>query len=155
MAISLPNYVYTQTAPHMLVGECVSLYWEDEIDGFSFVYLRHVMLQRKAQTQQAREFHTKSIKEKAVHLSWLFSEESSAVLKVTISSLMCDPHPGLVFCTTCPPQCVYLYIETRHVWDDKYCMQPVFSLVQCFVQHLIFFYTWICLYVGNSVNAAI
>nr|XP_046243432.1 F-actin-monooxygenase MICAL2 isoform X7 [Scatophagus argus] len=37
--------------------------------------------QKKAQTQQAREFHTKSIKEKAVHLSGLFSGDSSAVLK--------------------------------------------------------------------------
>ncbi|XP_041803127.1 F-actin-monooxygenase MICAL2 isoform X3 [Chelmon rostratus] len=37
--------------------------------------------QKKAQTQQAREFHTKSIKDKAVHLSGLFSADSSAVLK--------------------------------------------------------------------------
>ncbi|XP_008286392.1 protein-methionine sulfoxide oxidase MICAL2 isoform X3 [Stegastes partitus] len=37
--------------------------------------------QRKAQTQQVREFHAKSIKEKAVHLSGLFSADASAVLK--------------------------------------------------------------------------
>uniref|UniRef100_A0A7N8Y8G5 F-actin monooxygenase n=1 Tax=Mastacembelus armatus TaxID=205130 RepID=A0A7N8Y8G5_9TELE len=37
--------------------------------------------QKKAQTQQAREFHTKSIKEKAVHLSGLFSGDSSAIHK--------------------------------------------------------------------------
>ncbi|XP_068168256.1 F-actin-monooxygenase MICAL2 isoform X2 [Antennarius striatus] len=37
--------------------------------------------ERKAQTQQAREFHTKSIKEKGLHLSGLFSGDSSAVLK--------------------------------------------------------------------------
>ncbi|XP_070821156.1 F-actin-monooxygenase mical2b isoform X1 [Chaetodon trifascialis] len=37
--------------------------------------------EKKAQTQQAREFHTKSIKEKAVHLTGLFSGDSSAVLK--------------------------------------------------------------------------
>ncbi|XP_031701994.1 F-actin-monooxygenase MICAL2 isoform X4 [Anarrhichthys ocellatus] len=37
--------------------------------------------QKKAQTQQAREFHSKSIKEKAVHLSGLFSSDSSAELK--------------------------------------------------------------------------
>ncbi|XP_040914984.1 F-actin-monooxygenase MICAL2 isoform X2 [Toxotes jaculatrix] len=37
--------------------------------------------EKKAQTQQTREFHTKSIKEKAVHLSGLFSGDSSAVLK--------------------------------------------------------------------------
>ncbi|XP_051755733.1 F-actin-monooxygenase MICAL2 isoform X2 [Ctenopharyngodon idella] len=34
--------------------------------------------QRKAQTQKAREFHKKSIKEKAVHLSSLFSGEASS-----------------------------------------------------------------------------
>ncbi|XP_030270574.1 F-actin-monooxygenase MICAL2 isoform X5 [Sparus aurata] len=38
-------------------------------------------IQKKAQTQQAREFQTKSIKEKGVHLSGLFSGDSSAVLK--------------------------------------------------------------------------
>ncbi|XP_006780212.1 F-actin-monooxygenase MICAL2 isoform X5 [Neolamprologus brichardi] len=37
--------------------------------------------QKKAQTQQVREFHAKSIKEKAVHLSGLFSGNSSDVLK--------------------------------------------------------------------------
>ncbi|XP_056236773.1 F-actin-monooxygenase mical2b isoform X4 [Seriola aureovittata] len=37
--------------------------------------------QKKAQTLQTREFHTKSIKEKAVHLSGLFSGDSSAVVK--------------------------------------------------------------------------
>ncbi|XP_026175910.1 F-actin-monooxygenase MICAL2 isoform X3 [Mastacembelus armatus] len=37
--------------------------------------------EKKAQTQQAREFHTKSIKEKAVHLSGLFSGDSSAIHK--------------------------------------------------------------------------
>ncbi|XP_074473529.1 F-actin-monooxygenase mical2b isoform X1 [Sebastes fasciatus] len=37
--------------------------------------------EKKAQTQQAREFHTKSIKDKAVHLRGLFSAESSAGLK--------------------------------------------------------------------------
>ncbi|XP_005467071.1 F-actin-monooxygenase MICAL2 isoform X2 [Oreochromis niloticus] len=37
--------------------------------------------EKKAQTQQVREFHAKSIKEKAVHLSGLFSGNSSDVLK--------------------------------------------------------------------------
>ncbi|XP_039993503.1 F-actin-monooxygenase MICAL2 isoform X4 [Xiphias gladius] len=37
--------------------------------------------QKKAQAQQTKEFHTKSIKEKAVHLRALFSGDSSAVLK--------------------------------------------------------------------------
>ncbi|XP_019954409.2 F-actin-monooxygenase MICAL2 isoform X4 [Paralichthys olivaceus] len=37
--------------------------------------------QKKAQTQQTREFHTKSIKEKAVHLRGMFSGDSSADLK--------------------------------------------------------------------------
>ncbi|XP_039993488.1 F-actin-monooxygenase MICAL2 isoform X2 [Xiphias gladius] len=37
--------------------------------------------EKKAQAQQTKEFHTKSIKEKAVHLRALFSGDSSAVLK--------------------------------------------------------------------------
>ncbi|XP_030579790.1 F-actin-monooxygenase MICAL2 isoform X1 [Archocentrus centrarchus] len=37
--------------------------------------------EKKAQSQQVREFHAKSIKEKAVHLSGLFSANSSAVLQ--------------------------------------------------------------------------
>ncbi|XP_014191388.1 F-actin-monooxygenase MICAL2 isoform X5 [Haplochromis burtoni] len=37
--------------------------------------------QKKAQTQQVREFHAKSIKEKAVHLSGLFPGNGSDVLK--------------------------------------------------------------------------
>ncbi|XP_034536316.1 F-actin-monooxygenase MICAL2 isoform X4 [Notolabrus celidotus] len=37
--------------------------------------------QKKAQTQQAREFQTKSIKEKAVHLTGMFTGDSSAVHK--------------------------------------------------------------------------
>ncbi|CAN9507089.1 unnamed protein product [Ophioblennius macclurei] len=37
--------------------------------------------EKKAQTQQVREFQSKSIKEKAVHLKGLFSADSDAVLK--------------------------------------------------------------------------
>ncbi|XP_039546758.1 F-actin-monooxygenase MICAL2 isoform X2 [Pimephales promelas] len=40
--------------------------------------------QRKAQTQKAREFHKKSIKEKAVHLSALFSGEASSPHQRTV-----------------------------------------------------------------------
>uniref|UniRef100_A0A4W6G0Y9 F-actin monooxygenase n=1 Tax=Lates calcarifer TaxID=8187 RepID=A0A4W6G0Y9_LATCA len=56
-------------------------------------------IDRRAQTQQTREFHTKSIKEKAVHLTGLFSGETSAELKVTTS------------CSMTPPwSCVSLYL---------------------------------------------
>uniref|UniRef100_A0A673CKR7 F-actin monooxygenase n=1 Tax=Sphaeramia orbicularis TaxID=375764 RepID=A0A673CKR7_9TELE len=41
--------------------------------------LLRTLLQKKAQTQQTREFQAKSIKEKAVHLSGLFSSDSPAV----------------------------------------------------------------------------
>ncbi|XP_043100124.1 F-actin-monooxygenase MICAL2 isoform X2 [Puntigrus tetrazona] len=41
--------------------------------------------QRKAQTQKAREFHKKSIKEKAVHLSTLFSGEACSPHQVSKS----------------------------------------------------------------------
>uniref|UniRef100_A0A8C2ADZ4 F-actin monooxygenase n=1 Tax=Cyprinus carpio TaxID=7962 RepID=A0A8C2ADZ4_CYPCA len=47
---------------------------------FSCCFLSSGFTQRKAQTQKAREFHKKSIKEKAVHLSALFSDEA------------CSPH---------------------------------------------------------------
>ncbi|XP_073763594.1 F-actin-monooxygenase mical2b-like isoform X31 [Danio rerio] len=43
--------------------------------------------QRKAQTQKAREFHKKSIKEKAVHLSALFSGEASAPDQRTVGKV--------------------------------------------------------------------
>uniref|UniRef100_A0A8C2BQI7 F-actin monooxygenase n=1 Tax=Cyprinus carpio TaxID=7962 RepID=A0A8C2BQI7_CYPCA len=44
---------------------------------FSCCFLSTGFTQRKAQTQKAREFHKKSIKEKAVHLSAMFSGEFS------------------------------------------------------------------------------
>uniref|UniRef100_A0AAX7UGF9 F-actin monooxygenase n=1 Tax=Astatotilapia calliptera TaxID=8154 RepID=A0AAX7UGF9_ASTCA len=50
-----------------------------------------VLLVIATETQQVREFHAKSIKEKAIHLSGLFPGNGSDVLKVNISSLMCDP----------------------------------------------------------------
>ncbi|XP_048042192.1 F-actin-monooxygenase mical2b isoform X12 [Megalobrama amblycephala] len=43
--------------------------------------------QRKAQTQKAREFHKKSIKEKAVHLSSLFSGEASSLHQRTVGKV--------------------------------------------------------------------
>ncbi|XP_056121785.1 F-actin-monooxygenase mical2b isoform X3 [Rhinichthys klamathensis goyatoka] len=46
--------------------------------------------QRKAQTQKAREFHKKSIKEKAVHLSALFSGEASSPHQTSSSAV--NPH---------------------------------------------------------------
>lgn len=55
---------------------------------FSSARVLDVILQIKAQTQQAREFHTKTIKEKAVHLTGMFSGDSSAALKVTISCVI-------------------------------------------------------------------
>uniref|UniRef100_A0AAX7T671 F-actin monooxygenase n=1 Tax=Astatotilapia calliptera TaxID=8154 RepID=A0AAX7T671_ASTCA len=54
---------------------------------------------KKAQTQQVREFHAKSIKEKAIHLSGLFPGNGSDVLKVNISSLMVSLlHPSPKSC---------------------------------------------------------
>ena len=71
-------------ASHVSVGGCVSPQRGNKTD-FSFV-----ILQRKSQTQQVREFHTKSIKDKAVHLRGLFSANSAEILKVTISDYICD-----------------------------------------------------------------
>lgn len=92
-----PNYVDAQKAPHTVCRwECFSLCWGNKTDGLTFVRVLHVILQKKAQSQQAREFHKKSIKDKGVYLSGLFSDDSSAVLKVTISSLVCAPPTHLV-----------------------------------------------------------
>ncbi|XP_017562731.1 F-actin-monooxygenase MICAL2 isoform X5 [Pygocentrus nattereri] len=53
--------------------------------------------QRKAQTQNTREFHKKSIKEKAVHLSSLFSGDSISQPQASSSShytsTLSSPHP--------------------------------------------------------------
>lgn len=86
---------------HICWWENVSHCTEEASLTFSFVPMLRVILQKKAQTQQAREFHTKSIKEKAVHLSGLFSGDS-AVLKVTIASVICDPTPALRFALPAP-----------------------------------------------------
>lgn len=51
---------------------------------FSCCFLSTGFTQRKAQTQKAREFHKKSIKEKAVHLSALFSDEACSPHQVTM-----------------------------------------------------------------------
>lgn len=93
MVISLPNYVYAQKAPFVSGRMCLTVLRPDSW----LFFLSCVILQKKAQTQQAREFHSKSIKEKAVHLSGLFSSDSSAELKVTISSLVCDATLALSF----------------------------------------------------------
>ncbi|KAI2662202.1 [F-actin]-monooxygenase MICAL2 [Labeo rohita] len=61
--------------------------------------------QRKAQTQKAREFHKKSIKEKAVHLSALFSGEACSPHQPHSSSLH-FPHSIPPTTPSCPvPQC--------------------------------------------------
>uniref|UniRef100_A0A9J8CVG9 F-actin monooxygenase n=1 Tax=Cyprinus carpio carpio TaxID=630221 RepID=A0A9J8CVG9_CYPCA len=51
---------------------------------FSCCFLSTGLTQRKAQTQKAREFHKKSIKEKAVHLSAMFSGEACSPHQVTM-----------------------------------------------------------------------
>lgn len=55
---------------------------------FPAVVFPHVCAQRKAQTENAREFHMKNIKEKAVHLSALFSGEAASQHQVTTAVLL-------------------------------------------------------------------
>lgn len=107
-------------------------------------YVLRVVLQKKAQTQHAREFQTKSIKEKAVHLSGLFSEDSSA-MKVTISSLDLWPHlVALCFAPAVVPpahhssqsQLVCLHVEALDVLDDTNMHAA------CFAQHWFFLTTY-------------
>uniref|UniRef100_A0A673Z1S9 F-actin monooxygenase n=1 Tax=Salmo trutta TaxID=8032 RepID=A0A673Z1S9_SALTR len=47
------------------------------------------VLQKKAQTQNAREFHNKSIKEKAVHLRVQFSEDVTSTVFVVLHARSC------------------------------------------------------------------
>lgn len=77
-----------------------------------FFCLCPVILQKKAQTQQTREFHKKSIKEKAVHLSSLLAGGGPAELKVTAGFVIAP----LASATRCPPQQhAHLHVETHHV----------------------------------------
>uniref|UniRef100_A0A665V1C9 F-actin monooxygenase n=1 Tax=Echeneis naucrates TaxID=173247 RepID=A0A665V1C9_ECHNA len=87
-----------ESTPSHTIRRTQSLYIS--YDGFSFVPVLCVILQKKAQAQQTKEFYTKSIKEKGVHLSGLFSGDGSAVVKVTILSLICDL--ALVLCFAPP-----------------------------------------------------
>lgn len=142
-----------------------SCWWENvshcsetggETDGFSFVPVLRVILQKKAQTQQAREFHTKSIKEKAVHLSGMFSGDSSAVLKVNISSLICDP-PWSCVLHYLPPTVFFCICMWKHAMFGICCMQPIFTLVHYFVRYRFLWPLYYHLYLttGHSVNNSI
>ncbi|XP_067256231.1 F-actin-monooxygenase mical2b isoform X4 [Chanodichthys erythropterus] len=53
--------------------------------------------QRKAQTLKAREFHKKSIKEKAVHLSTLFSGEASSPHQTSSSAVLPRHFNSIIF----------------------------------------------------------
>ncbi|XP_040053336.2 F-actin-monooxygenase MICAL2 isoform X3 [Gasterosteus aculeatus] len=77
--------------------------------------------QKKAQTQQAREFHSKSIKDKAVHLSGLFSSESSAVLEG--SSVRRAFPPSGDKCHSC---------ERRVYMVERVCAEGLFFHRECF-----------------------
>ncbi|XP_028430003.1 F-actin-monooxygenase MICAL2 isoform X6 [Perca flavescens] len=77
--------------------------------------------QKKAQTQQAREFHTKSIKEKAVHLRGLFSADSSAVLKG--GSLRRAFPPSGDQCHSC---------ERRVYLVERVCAEGLYFHRECF-----------------------
>ncbi|XP_034727040.1 F-actin-monooxygenase MICAL2 isoform X5 [Etheostoma cragini] len=77
--------------------------------------------QKKAQTQQAREFHTKSIKEKAVHLRGLFSADSSAGLKG--GSLRRAFPPSGDQCHSC---------ERRVYMVERVCAEGLYFHRECF-----------------------
>ncbi|XP_067445041.1 F-actin-monooxygenase MICAL2 isoform X1 [Thunnus thynnus] len=77
--------------------------------------------EKKAQTQQSREFHSKSIKEKAVHLSGLFSGDSSAVLK-NDSVRRAFPQSGDK-CHSC---------ERRVYMVEKVCAEGLYFHRECF-----------------------
>uniref|UniRef100_A0AAQ6AGP6 F-actin monooxygenase n=1 Tax=Amphiprion ocellaris TaxID=80972 RepID=A0AAQ6AGP6_AMPOC len=72
---STPNYTVLWNSRFDFISFtccCMNTIFGSKLTTFSFVPLLRVILQKKAQTQQVREFHAKSIKEKAVHLSGVF-----------------------------------------------------------------------------------
>ncbi|XP_042344199.1 F-actin-monooxygenase MICAL2 isoform X2 [Plectropomus leopardus] len=77
--------------------------------------------EKKAQTQQAREFQAKSIKEKAVHLSGLFSADSSAALKG--GSVRRAFLPSGDKCHSC---------ERRVYMVERVCAEGLFFHRECF-----------------------
>uniref|UniRef100_A0A672IE71 F-actin monooxygenase n=1 Tax=Salarias fasciatus TaxID=181472 RepID=A0A672IE71_SALFA len=79
----------------------------------TFLMLVFVLLQKKAQTQQVREFQSKSIKEKAVHLRGLFSADSDAVLKVIMWSMTANPAVTLCFALTSPSNRAFICMRKR------------------------------------------
>ncbi|XP_068168291.1 F-actin-monooxygenase MICAL2 isoform X6 [Antennarius striatus] len=83
--------------------------------------------QRKAQTQQAREFHTKSIKEKGLHLSGLFSGDSSAVLKQGGSVRRAFP-PSSDKCHSCERR---VYMMERVSAEGLYFHRECFRCSTC------------------------
>ncbi|XP_028811769.1 F-actin-monooxygenase MICAL2 isoform X2 [Denticeps clupeoides] len=83
------------------------------------------IIERKAQTQNAREFHKKSIKEKAVHLSGLFSASPGVTTSQPDS---CTPVPtNSTSELTCPPH--YLpecsaYSSSPSYTSSFFCLLP-------------------------------
>lgn len=76
-----------------------------------------VILQKKAQAQQTREFHKKSIKEKAVHLSGLFTGDGPAEVKVTAGSVIPPPRRW-------PPQ-QHAHLHVEHTPCGTHLVLPV------------------------------
>ncbi|XP_071766119.1 F-actin-monooxygenase mical2b isoform X1 [Centroberyx gerrardi] len=79
-----------------------------------------VRKQKKAQTQHAREFHKKSIKEKAVHLSGLFSGENASVPKGSVRRTF--PQSGDK-CHSC---------ERRVYMVERVCAEGLYFHRECF-----------------------
>uniref|UniRef100_A0A8C4NVV1 F-actin monooxygenase n=1 Tax=Dicentrarchus labrax TaxID=13489 RepID=A0A8C4NVV1_DICLA len=108
----------------------------EETDGFSFIPVLPVILQKKAQTQQAREFQTKSIKEKAVHLSGLFSADSSAVLKfifiITQQLNHCVSQGGSVRRAFPPSGDKCHSCERRVYMVERVCTEGLYFHRECF-----------------------
>ncbi|XP_074522432.1 F-actin-monooxygenase MICAL2 isoform X3 [Halichoeres trimaculatus] len=77
--------------------------------------------QKKAQTQQAREFQSKSIKEKAVHLREMFTGDSSAILKG--GSLRKAFPPSGDRCHSC---------ERRVYMVERVCAEGLYFHRECF-----------------------
>ncbi|XP_045070031.1 F-actin-monooxygenase MICAL2-like isoform X1 [Coregonus clupeaformis] len=90
--------------------------------------------QKKAQTQNAREFHNKSIKEKAVHLRALFSGDVTSTSQPESDEQAIPPESGPILPNPSPElTSLYLYPEISLSTFSR--LHPYSSSSSCLLQH--------------------
>lgn len=100
-----------------------------------FFCLCPVILQKKAQAQQTREFHKKSIKEKAVHLSGLFTGGGPAELQVTAGFVMAPPAPPRPL-----PSSMLVSMLTHTMWHAAFLLSCLLLSASSLTASSVFFH---------------